>query len=70
MAQGLITVFKKEKEIYASAEEVKKSKDVSYLPHRQCRLPVSLCPGRFLTGRALELHYPVSRSGPEDMAEL
>lgn len=41
-----------------------------YLPHRQHKLPVFLCPDRFLMGIALEMHYPVSRSGLEDMAEL
>lgn len=42
----------------------------SYLPHRQNRLPVSLCPDRSLMGRAQELHCPLSRSVPKDMAEL
>lgn len=41
-----------------------------YLPHRHYRLPVSLCPDRFLMDRSLELHYPVNRSGLEDRAEL
>lgn len=55
--------------MYVSFERVKRVKKAPYLPHRQCRLPVSLCPDRFLMGRALELHYPVSRSGLEGMAE-
>lgn len=37
-----------------------------YLPNRQHRTPVSLCPDMFPVGTVLELHYPVSRSGPED----
>lgn len=40
-----------------------------YLPHRRHSLLVSLCPGMFLVGTALELHCPVSRSGLEDMAK-
>lgn len=47
-----------------------KGEKASYPPHRQHRLPVSLCPDRIRADSAPEPHCPASRNGLEGREKL